>query len=159
MSNFYTFNLAPLVWEGPVRAITQELLCSFFFVFFFQISTDDKLLFSNEKAINCFIIASSYVGSRAVFAGNTVNSTQYYGAVMNPAIALGITLSSIFDDGFTSFKSVWLYPTVPFGGAFLSVLFYELIYKKAQRILAHDVDDAISDDLNNSRSNSVGEHD
>ena len=75
LSNFYTFSLKPLTWEAWFGAILQEILVSFIFVFFFQISTDEKLLFSNEKAINCFIIASSYVGARAIFAGNGVTAT------------------------------------------------------------------------------------
>ena len=33
-------------------------------------NTDEKLAFSNEKAINCFILACSFVGARAMFAGN-----------------------------------------------------------------------------------------
>ena len=102
-------------------------------------------MFSNEKAINCFIIASSYVGSRAIFAGTTVKATMYYGAVANPAIALGIILSGLFDNGFSTFKAVYMYPTLPFGGAFLAVLFYNFIYKKTQNILAHEVDDASDD--------------
>jgi|Transcript_615 glycerol uptake facilitator-like aquaporin len=117
-----------------MRALFQELLCSFIFVFFFMTNTDEKLAFSNEKAINCFILAASYVGARAMFAGNLSGSGKYavttYGAVMNPAIALGIQIASLFNLGFDAWKAVYLYPTVPFGAAFLSVLFYELIYKK-----------------------------
>lgn len=155
LANFYTFNLATLTWmEGKFfQALLQEALVSFFFVFFFQISTDEKLLFSNEKAINCFIIASSYVGSRAIFAGDMATATNY-GAVANPAIALGIQLAGIFDSGLESFKTIYMYPTVPFGGAILAVIFYELIYKKTQSILAHEVADDGS-----SSNNSVGEHD
>jgi glycerol uptake facilitator-like aquaporin len=135
--------------------VTQELLVSFFFVFFFQISTDEKLLFSNEKAINCFIIASSYIGARAIFAGNGDTATKYYGAVANPAIALGICLAGLFGNGIKSFEAIYIYPTIPFAGAFLAVLFYELIYKKTQKVFSN-VDDDGSDDLGNS---SGGEHD
>ena len=81
-------------------------------------NTDEKLAFSNEKAINCFILSASYVGARAMFAGNipgfkytievpladdiTVSGggVTTYGAVMNPAIALGICLASLFNLGF-----------------------------------------------------------
>lgn len=99
-------------------------------------NTDEKLAFSNEKAINCFILACSFVGARAMFAGNigggiasaavnaatdaaqqiidnlpipdgsdessavddvSINgSVTTYGAVMNPAIALGISFSALF---------------------------------------------------------------
>lgn len=129
--NFYTFNLPQLKFNDSfiMRALIQELLCTFIFVFFFMTNTDEKLAFSNEKAINCFILAASYVGARAMFAGNSFGVTTY-GAVCNPAIALGIQLASVLNLGFEAWNSIYLYPTVPFGAAFLSVLFYELVYKK-----------------------------
>lgn len=115
-----------------MRAFTQELLCTFIYVFFFMTCTDEKLLFSNEKAINCFILACSYVGARAMFYGFAYTATKSYGAVMNPAIAMGIQMSTLFNDGFSAWKAIYLYPTVPFLAAFLAVLFYELVYKKSQ---------------------------
>ena len=79
-----------------MRALMQEILVSFIFVFFFMTSTDEKLLFSNEKAINCFILASSYVGARAMFYGQARTATTY-GAVANPAIALGLQMSGLMN--------------------------------------------------------------
>lgn len=96
------------------------------------------MLFSHEAAINCLIIASSYVGARAVFFGQAFGgkpATTSYGAVMNPAIALGICFSGFFGDGWDSWKAIYLYPTVPFGGAVLAVIFYEFIYKKSIMML------------------------
>lgn len=52
--------------------------------------------FSKEAAINCFIISSSYVASRAVLNGSVPDTVSNYGACLNPAIALGITLSSTY---------------------------------------------------------------
>jgi len=104
-------------------------------------NTDEKLAFSNETAINCFILAASYVGARAMFAGNIIGIekvvTSNYGAVMNPAIAIGIQMASLLNLGFDAWHSVYLYPTVPFGASFLAVLFYELVYKKTQAFLAY----------------------
>ena len=42
--NFYTFELAELTYEDSffLRALTQELLCSFLYVFFFMANTDEK---------------------------------------------------------------------------------------------------------------------
>lgn len=89
--NFYTYNLPELFYLNKLffRAMFQELLCSFIYVFFFMSNTDEKLLFSAEKAINCFILAASFVGARAMFFGNSHSITSY-GAVMNPAVAIGI---------------------------------------------------------------------
>lgn len=154
-------------------------------------NTDEKLAFSNEKAINCFILACSFVGARSMFAGNiganlagvqkaqdaidslipdafqpdvpdvelpSTGAVTTYGAVMNPAIALGISFSALFSEGFEAWEAIYLYPTVPFGAAFLSVLFYELIYKKTQAFIAND-DDHSDNSQDNDSSDHVVQHD
>ena len=162
--NFYTFDLPIIDFSDKfiMRAVVQELLVSFFFVLFFLTSTDEKLLFTNEKAINCFILASAYVGSRSMFAGqipggyaieiggNTYGVkgvTDTWGAIANPAVAIGICMSTLFNEGFEAWKAIYLYPTVPFGGAFLAVLFFELVFKKASVYMeeqgAADDDDGV----------------
>jgi len=194
--NFYSYSLPVLTYNDDfiMRAIFQELLCAFIYVFFFMTNTDEKLAFSNEKAINCFILASSFVGARAMFAGNIaggstaaakdaiddassllpdeakdaaedaadaipdVGAVTTYGAVMNPAIALGICFSALFSEGFDAWEAIYLYPTVPFGAAFLSVLFYELIYKKTQAFLANDDDHSDNSQDNDSTDHGV-QHD
>ena len=137
--NFYTFELIELTFEDSfiLRAVCQELLCSFMYVFFFMANTDEKSQFSNEAAINCFVLASSYVGARTIFYGDVTSITSF-GAVMNPATAIGIQMSGLFSNGFSSWNSIYLYPTVPFAGSFLAVLFFELVYKNTQAVLNHD---------------------
>lgn len=137
-----------------MRALIQELLCTFMYVFFFMTNTDEKLLFSEEPAINCFILASSYVGARCMFYGDARGATSY-GAVMNPAIAIGIQMSSLLNEGFSAWNSIYLYPTIPFGAAFLAVLFYELIYKKTRQILDHEE----NSDGEGVHDDNMGEHD
>jgi len=122
------------------------------FVIFFKLCTDETLYFSKEQAINCFIISSSYIASRAFFGGDFVNHSNSpfftsgvtnYGACLNPAIALGIFLTSIFFSPSESLKWIWLYPVMPMAGAVLAVIFYELVYKKTQIMLnAHNADEA-----------------
>lgn len=121
----------------------QETFGTMVFVIFFKLCTDETLYFSKEQAINCFIIASSYIASRAYFGGNTIILASLtpgvgvtnYGACLNPAIALGIFLTSIFFNPGDSLKWVWLYPVMPFAGAIFAVIFYELVYKKTQVML------------------------
>lgn len=154
--NFYTFELGELTYMNSffLRALVQELLCTFMYVFLFMTNTDEKLLFSEEPAINCFILASSYIGARTMFYGNAPKATSY-GAVMNPATAIGIQMSSLLNNGFSAWNSIYLYPIIPFGASFLAVLFYELIYKKTRQILDHEDNsdgDAVHDD-------NMGEHD
>lgn len=132
-----------------------EILGSFVLVFFFMTQTDEKMLFSSEKAINCFIIASSYIAARAMFnqsvAGActtaeyiadptcTAGAVTNHGACLNPAIALGLVVGNLFTDyaGETA-KWVWLYGATPFIGSVIALVFYEFVYKKTQEMLNHD---------------------
>lgn len=130
----------------------QESLGSFIAVLFFMMQTDEKMFFSREKAINCFIIASSYVAARAMFYGQVGvwNQISTFGACLNPAIALGLILGAVFngDYGMNAFTSLWLYPVMPFAGSVLALLFFEFVYKKTTETLEHDAtpeDDGILD--------------
>ena len=127
-------------WVFP--AIMAESLGSFIVAFFYLTQTEEKTLFSKEKAINCFIIASSYIGARAMLNGTTFTPS---GAVLNPAIAFGTSLTQLFVDA-NRFKWVWIYTLFPFAGAVLAVLFYEFVFKKTQEALNEDGDE---DDDNN----------
>ena len=81
-----------------------------FFIFLFMICTDDKTRFSEDRVINCFMIASAYVASRLVGGGPMVseikvpyreeldeNGNIYVipenirktGPLLNPALAFG----------------------------------------------------------------------
>ena len=80
----------------------QETFGTMVFVIFFKLCTDETLYFSKEQAINCLIIAASYIASRDFFGGGYINhfgasyGVTNYGACLNPAIALGIVLTSLF---------------------------------------------------------------
>lgn len=67
-------------------AIIAETLGSFLVVFFYLTQSEAKTVFSRERAINCFIIASAYIGARAMTNGHKITLS---GAVLNPAIGLG----------------------------------------------------------------------
>lgn len=105
-----------------------EPLGAFFVTFFYLTQTEEKTMFSKEKAINCFIIASAYVGARGMLAGRT---NCLAGQVLNPAIAIGTSFTQLFDQGSIGFKYVWLYGLFPFAGALVGVLFHEFFYKKS----------------------------
>jgi len=63
-------------------AIISELVGTFMFVFLFMLCTDKKTQFSEDKVINCFIMASSYVAARLMSGGTLV--TCLYSAVEIP---------------------------------------------------------------------------
>ena len=114
-------------------AMLAEALGSFFVAFFFLTQTEEKTLFSKEKAINCFIIASSYIGARGMLNGRTVTQS---GAVLNPAIAIGTSFTMMFENGGSYFRYVWIYALLPLAGAILAVIFHEFVFKKTQEVMA-----------------------
>jgi glycerol uptake facilitator-like aquaporin len=83
---FGSITLRGSEFKYVLAAMVAETIGSFFVSFFYLTQTEEKTVFSKEKAINCFIIASAYVGGRAMLFGNYITLS---GAVLNPAIALG----------------------------------------------------------------------
>ena len=76
--------------------------------------------------------------------------TYPYGACLNPAIAVGITLASLINTGGKAFTYFWIYPVMPFAGAIGAWAFYEFIYKKTQMMLDHtraEHDEEVQDDI------------
>jgi len=96
---------------------------SFLVVLFYLTQTEEKTIFSKERAISCFIIAASYIGARSLCAGNNLTLS---GAVLNPAISIGTNLIM----GKSGLAYIWLYGAVPIGGAILALIFHEFVFKK-----------------------------
>jgi glycerol uptake facilitator-like aquaporin len=68
-----------------ISAIISETMGTFFFVVIFLISTDKATKFSQDKVVNCFIIASSYIAARILSGGmlvTGVNNSTYYSSDM-----------------------------------------------------------------------------
>lgn len=62
-----------------------------------------------------------------------------YGAVLNPSIALGISVANLFTDETKDALSwFWLFGGVPFGGSLVALFFYEFVYKRTQEMLQAD---------------------
>ena len=101
---------------------------------FFLMLAEERNRLTTEESVNSFIIACSYIGTRGIFNGGNKLYTNY-GACMNPAIAIGITIASLISDGTSSFKYIWLYPLLPFAGSLLAFVFYEFVYKKTVNIV------------------------
>ena len=120
-----------------MRALVNELLGSFFYVVFVLIQIDEKLGLTKDAPLHCFSIASAYVAARAIFAGQVPGPAGIgtYGAVLNPAIALGIQFATLFNEGFGAWKAIYLYPTVPIGASVLGTLFFDRIYVQIQDFL------------------------
>ena len=129
-------------------ALVSEGLGSFVFIFLFMICTDKKTQFSKDKVINCLIISSAYVSARLMSGGKLVTRLQtspakLCGPLLNPALALGQMIIT-FD-----FNYIWLYFLMPFGGAALSLVFYEFVFVRSQEYLADDSEDGDNDSQGN----------
>ena len=120
-------NVIPTENKYAFTAIVMEVLGTFLVTLFYLTQTEEKTQFSKEKAIQCFIIAASYVGARSLCAANHITSS---GAVLNPAIGFGADILSL-----EGWKWIWIYAVVPFGGSVLAILFHEFVFKKTQEVL------------------------
>ena len=143
-------------------AFLSEMIGTFMFVFLFMLCTDKKTQFSEDKVINCFIMASAYVAARLLAGGAMVtarytgyseanpeiiqistNSTddpifkqvqprlnvKRLGPLLNPALALGQMILS------ADLNFIMQYLLMPFAGAILALVFYELVFVKSQEYL------------------------
>ena len=122
--------------EGTFNSVISEILGTFIFVLFFLVSTDKKTQYSQEKAMNCLVISSSYTGAMMIAGGGMVTLGQ---PLLNPFIALGLALWS----------GVWDYPQYmifPWLGSVLALIFYELIFVRTLEYLEADDDEDENED-------------
>lgn len=162
--NYLQFGLKVLGYcDGwAFQSLNSEILTTAIFVFVYLIMTDVDTRYTNDKAITCFLIANSYIAARAMFGGSygndasciTKNSISSnfailgtYGTLANPAFAIGLWFTNLldFNGDNTDFTCLWMYPTWPFLGAILALVFYELIFNKHVQSRAEIVSDAHSE--------------
>ena len=147
----------PMFEEGDTSsrksfaAMISEASGSFVLIFLFMICTDKKTQFSQDKVINCFVIASSYVSARLMAGGRLVTAIQrievvsgtvsqqdlykLVGPLLNPALALGQCLTSL------DFSYAVQYIVMPFVGSALALIFYEQVFIRSQEYMADDDED------------------
>ena len=82
------------------QGIITEILGTYLVAFFYLMQTDPKTTFSKEKAITCFIIASSYIAARSMMASSHITLS---GACLNPAIGIGTSLTQLMATGIDGF--------------------------------------------------------
>ena len=138
--------MGPSASGNAWNCICQEIIGTFVFVLLYKIVTDERLHFSKENTINMFVIAAIYQTSRQIVNGAT-NSVSTFGAVLNPAIAVGVTLFSMFKEPGDTFKYFWIYWFLPLGGSFLALLFYRFVYVKTQNMVLSDNSPADDDQI------------
>lgn len=108
------------------NTIISEILGTFIYVLFFLVSTNKSTQYSKEKAMNCLVIASSYVGAMMIAGGGMVT---YNGPLLNPFISFGLCLWS-------GKWGYWQYFVFPWVGALAGLIFYELVFVRTLEYLA-----------------------
>ena len=105
---------------------------------------------SSDPAITTLIISATYAG--VVGYGETTRVVS--GSPYNPASALGLFFSILFNGKVGDSDGLWLFLFFGYAGAALAVLLFECVYKKAMQVVEQgaDMDD---DDVDEERS----EHD
>ena len=149
---YMSFMFFATYWMGPSfdtgkyawYCVWQEIIGTFVFVLLYKIVTDERLHFSKENSINMFVIAAIYQSSRQMVNGATAGISTY-GACLNPAIAVGISLFSMLGNAGETFKWFWIYWFLPFAGSALALLFYRYVYVKTQNMVANSHDGKLAD--------------
>ena len=83
-----------------IQSFFLEVMGSFFLVFMYLSSTEEKTKFTKDKAVQTIILAGSYLGAMLI-AG--VKLTKLRASPVNPAIAFAM---AIFNLGAGSFLSL-----------------------------------------------------
>ena len=109
-----------------LQSVVVEILGSFFLVFMYLSSTDEKTKFTKDAAVQTIILAGSYLGAM-LLAGAKISVLR--ASPVNPAIAIWII---VFNSSSRNWGSIWIFCGVSFIGSFISRIFFRLVYQKTQ---------------------------
>lgn len=109
---------------------------SFFLVFMYLSSTDQKTKFTKDAAIQTIILSGSYLGAM-LLAGTKLK--KLHASPVNPAIAFGIFIFNAFDPA--NFTSLIIFLTAPLAGSLAALFFFRFIYKTTTEQMEMEEDD------------------
>jgi len=112
--------------DNWIRGMVAESVGTFAYVFFFMMQSENKDVVSEIETIQCLTLAASFIAAQGIVIGGKCTN---YGAILNPAISLATFILGIFKSADEAFKWCWLFPTMPFAGAIMAIMFFEFIYK------------------------------
>ena len=112
-----------------IQSFFLETMGSFFLVFMYLSSTEEKTKFTKDKAVQTIILAGSYLGAMLI-AG--VKLIKLRASPVNPAIAISI---AFFNAGDGAFKSLWIFIAGSLLGSVLSLIFFEFVYKTTTQLV------------------------
>jgi glycerol uptake facilitator-like aquaporin len=107
-----------------MQTIILEIMGSFFLVFMYLTSTEEKTKFTKDAAIQTIILAGSYLGAMLI-AGVKMETLD--ASPVNPAIAIAFVF---FNPSTKAFGSVLIFGTMSFAGSILALIFFRFVYKK-----------------------------
>ena len=111
-----------------------EILGSFFLVFMYLTSTEEKTKFTKDAAVQTIILAGSYLGAMLI-AG--VKLTILDASPVNPAIAFALFW---FNSSTKALGSLPIFIFASFIGSVLALVFFRFVYKKTQETM-EDLDE------------------
>jgi glycerol uptake facilitator-like aquaporin len=82
---------------------------------------------SGDPAITTLIISATYVAVVAFTESGIVMT----GSPFNPAAALGLTVSILFQSDLLKTRHVWVFLIFSYIGSMLAVVLFEFVYKRA----------------------------
>jgi glycerol uptake facilitator-like aquaporin len=107
-----------------MQTIILEIMGSFFLVFMYLTSTEEKTKFTKDAAIQTIILAGSYLGAMLI-AG--VKLEKLDASPVNPAIAIAFVFFHPTGEGFAS---LLIFGTMSLIGSVLALVFFRFVYKK-----------------------------
>ena len=111
------------------QTILLEIMGSFFLVFMYLTSTEEKTKFTKDAAIQTIILAGSYLGAMLI-AGVKLDILD--ASPVNPAIAIVFVF---FNIGGPAIASLLIFGTMSFVGSILALIFFRFVYKKTQETM------------------------
>lgn len=109
--------------DNIIQQCILEGMGSFFLVFMYLSSTEEKTKFTKDAAVQTIILAGSYLGAM-LLAGSKIDNLK--ASPVNPAIALGIFIFNTSEDIWISF---WIFLGISFGGSLLALIFFRKVYQ------------------------------
>lgn len=106
------------------QTVILEIMGSFFLVFMYLTSTEEKTKFTKDAAIQTIILAGSYLGAMLI-AGVKLETLD--ASPVNPAIAVAFV---IFNPKAEAYASLLIFASMSLVGSVLALLFFRFIYQK-----------------------------
>jgi glycerol uptake facilitator-like aquaporin len=107
-----------------MQTIILEIMGSFFLVFMYLTSTEEKTKFTKDAAIQTIILAGSYLGAMLI-AGVKLDILD--ASPVNPAIAIAFVF---FNPTAKAYASLLIFGTMSLVGSVLALIFFRFVYKK-----------------------------